>query len=95
MIELMINKIEGYNYSLIDKEKNEYTLNLEFYDLKDEVKAYDKILMPKRILKQKNMMLNYGLLDNICGKIITNSNEEDLLVLITKNKNIYLKRLYG
>ena len=49
--------------------------------------------MDETLLKEK--MLSIGLLNDLCGKDIKNSENKDIIVLQTKERRFYLKRIYG
>lgn len=94
MIKLRIDKVDGYNYYLKDAKDFEYMLNIEFYGLNYKPSCNDYIFINEKILKENNSF-NFGLLDNKYGKEINSSNDSDILILVTENKKIYMKRIYG
>ena len=49
--------------------------------------------MDESLLKEN--MLSIGLLNDLCGKDIKSSENKDIIVLQTKGKRFYLKRIYG
>ncbi len=93
MRKLIINKIDNYNYELQDKDDNIYNINIEFYDLNKKIHVGDVLYMDEELLKEK--MLNFGSLDNECGKVITDSSDKDIVVLVINDEKNYLKRIYG
>ena len=93
MQKLVINKIDNYNYELQDKDDNIYNINMEFYDLEKTVQVGDVLYMDEDLLKEK--ILNFGSLNNECGKVITDSSDKDIIVLVINNEKNYLKRIYG
>ena len=93
MQKLVINKIDNYNYELQDKDDNIYNINMEFYDLEKTVQVGDVLYMDEDLLKEK--ILNFGSLNNECGKVITDSSDKDIIVLVINNEKNYIKRIYG
>ncbi len=93
MQKLVINKIDNYNYELQDKDNKIYNINMEFYDLDKIVQVGDILYMSEDLLKEK--ILNFGSLDNECGKVIMDSSDKDIVVLVINNEKNYLKRIYG
>ena len=93
MQKLIINKIDNYNYELQDKDDNIYNINIEFYDLYKKIQVGNVLYMDEELLKEK--MLNFGSLDNECGKVITDSADKDIVVLVINDEKNYLKRIYG
>lgn len=89
MIRLnIINKDEYSNYILEDSNNNKYEVNINFMGI--EVPAIgSSIYIPEDVLNEK-VSLNYGLMDkNI------DIDDNDLMVLLSDNKKIYLQRFYG
>lgn len=94
MIRLRIDKVDGYNYFLRDVENSEYILNIEFYDLEYKSGSNDYIFINEKVLKENNFF-NFRPLDNVYGRTISSSDDPDILILVTENKKIYMKRIYG
>jgi len=99
MIQLKILNIDNHTFDLIDKNKNKYKLNLEFYGILDDPSANDYIFLCEKLL-DKNFegycgSYSFGPLDEKYGKENVLPNDEDSLVLIKNNKKIFLKRFYG
>ena len=92
MIELVIDKIDGYNYYLNDGDK-EYMINIEFYDIDKMPRVNDKIYMNRELLNEK--MLNIGALNGVYGREIKDKNDKDIVVLKIDEKMIYFKKYYG
>ena len=96
MIKLIITKIDGYNYYLVDEENREYKINIEFYGLEDSPKEQDLIYMNEELLKEvNNNIVSFGPIEEIYGRKIESNNDKDLIYLNIKNKITYLKRFYG
>lgn len=93
--KLIIEKIEGIKYSLIDDKNVKYNLTLEFHDLENPIKEKNIIYINEETLKNPNTLYSFGSLSSKYGKVVTPKDYEDLLILIVDNKEIYLKRLYG
>ena len=83
MIKTEIISISNYDYILTDG-KNNYSLNLEFYDLDNKLNVGDIIYIPKKLLINNNVYTY--------GKIIENEkqNIEEYIKIIHNNKEIYL-----
>ena len=94
MKKLEIVKIDNYNYTLKDSQDNTYELNLEFYNLTQKPQIGEYIFMNEALLKS-NIPLSFDVLNSKYGKYITDSHDEDLIVLIIDNEKICLKRVYG
>ncbi len=92
MEKLKIIKIENFNYTLLDKDNNEYKLRIEFNGLIP--KLNDFIYMDKYLLKE-NILLSFGSLDSIYGKDLININDKEIISIVSGNKKKYLKRFYG
>ena len=93
MKKCKIEKINNYYYSLKDNHNNKYEINIEFYDINDKICVGDTIYINEKLLKEN--ILNFGLIDSIYGRKIDNFNDIDIIVLETKRKKLYLKRIYG
>ena len=54
MKKLVIQKVDHYNYLLVDDNKEEYNLNIEFYsNYKPQVK--DIVYVDEKILRETNL----------------------------------------
>ena len=96
MIRLRIKEINNSLYVLEDINNNVYELTIYFYDIDNNVKVNDYLYMQERLLSKINhSIISLGVLDSMYGKVIEEITDEDLVILITNNKNIYLKRYYG
>ena len=96
MIKLIIENIDGYNYTLKDNDNNIYNINIEFYDVDVLPKVGDIIYINNKLLnKINNNIVSFGKLDGIYGRTITDENDEDVIGLSIQDKIIYLKRYYG
>lgn len=93
MKKLVIKDIDHYNYTLQDGRENNHIINIEFYNLNTTIAIDDILYMDESLLKEN--MLSIGLLNDLCGKDIKNSENKDIIVLQTKGKRFYLKRIYG
>jgi hypothetical protein len=85
MKKLQIKKVNNYEYTLIDKEK-EYILNIEFYDI-EKPNIGDYIYLPNKILEE-NILYSFG-------PIKRNAKDEEYIKLDIKGSSIYLQRYYG
>ena len=96
MIKLIIENIDGYNYTLKDNDNNIYKINIEFYDIGELPKMGDVIYINNKLLnKINNNIVSFGKLDGIYGRKIKDENDEDIIGVSIKDKVIYLKRYYG
>lgn len=95
MHKLVIDKVIGYNYHLKDENARVYDLNIEFYDLENPVKVGDSLYIYEELLKEKNMLLSFGPLNSEYGRKISSSSDKDIVVLISNDEELYLKRYYG
>ena len=96
MIRLKIKEINKSLYVLEDINNNVYELTIYFYDIDNKVKVNDYLYMQEKLLSKINhSIISLVVLDSMYGKVIEEITDEDLVILITNNKNIYLKRYYG
>lgn len=96
MIRLRIKEINNSLYVLEDINNNVYELTIYFYDINDKAQVNDYLYMQEKLLSKINhSIISLGVLDSMYGKVIEEITDEDLVILITNNKNIYLKRYYG
>jgi len=99
MIKLEIIKKDNYVYELKDQDENQYTLNLEFFDIQNEIKVGDYIQISAELLKPKysgySTSYTFGSLESKYGKNNIRLDDIDVIKVITEEKEIYLKRLYG
>lgn len=89
MEKLRIAEKNKYNYLLKNSNGEVFFINMEFYDT-EEPNVNDYIYLPKEILNTKNI---YSF-----GKLTTDTNkikEEDLIKIISNDKEYYLERYYG
>lgn len=99
MIKLEIEKIEGYIYTLKDETGKVYSLNLDFFEIEENIKIGDFIFFNEELLNKKydgySTSYTFGNLENKYGKSNILIDDIDVIRLITDDKEIYLKRLYG
>jgi len=91
MKKVIIDKIDGYSYTLKD-DNNIYQLNIEVYGLDFNLEVGDIIGINEKHLKGR--VLAFGPLNEEYGKDIL-TNKDEIIVIIKGNKNYYLKRFYG
>ena len=84
MKELVVKKIENYDYVLTDNKKD-YTKNIEFIDLK--VNVGDVLLVPHSFINEINIFT--------FGPFIKDSSDEDTIKILQDGKEIILTRYYG
>jgi len=85
MKKVTVIAINDYVYTLEDKDKNKYDINIEFYDAK--VNVGDIIYIDGKVLEETNLYAY--------GPLLEEANVEDLIKIIKDNKEIYLQRYYG
>ena len=96
MIRLKIKEINNNLYILEDINNNTYELTIYFYDINEQVRVNDYLYIQEKLLRKINhSIISLGVLDSMYGKVIEDITDEDLVILITNNKKIYLKRYYG
>lgn len=99
MIKLKIINIDGYIYNLKDTKENNYTLNLEFFDIDKKPQIGDYIYMSSELLnpRYEGFSTNYtfGTLEDRYGKKDIDLTDIDIIKVVINNLEIYLKRLYG
>ena len=84
MKKLFIKSKDEYsNYILEDNKNNIYEANINFIDMKSPIIG-TYIFIPEKV------SLNYGMIEDI-----TNTNEDELIIIIQNNKKLYLQRFYG
>ena len=88
MIKTEIISINNYDYILSDG-KNNYNLNLEFYDLDNKLNIGNIIYIPSKLLKN-NSVYTYGKINKD-----RKENIDEYIKIISNNKEIYLQRYYG
>lgn len=98
MKELIINEINNFSYKLRDENNNIYNLKIEFHDYIPKVG--DKFMISEDLLKQiSNNLSAFGSLNDNTGRNIDIISENKLLqeviIIVSENNKIYLKRLYG
>ena len=94
MKQLIIENIKNFTYFVKDKENNiKYKLKLDILDSNVNLKIGDTIILNEELLKESLLII--GPLDSKYGRKINNSSDKDLVIFITDNKRIVMKRLYG
>ena len=99
MVKLKIINIDGDIYNLKDTKENNYTLNLEFFDIDKKPQIGDYIYMSSELLnpRYEGFSTNYvfGTLEDTYGKKDIDLIDIDIIKVVINNLEIYLKRLYG
>ena len=99
MKKLEITSKDNYDYILQDENGNIYNLNLEFLDVEEEIKVGNYINFSEELLDPKydgySKSYTFGNLDSKYGKANIELDDIDVIKVEWKDKNIYLKRLYG
>lgn len=86
MKKVTIKNINGCSYKLEDESGNTYIKDFILYV--EQPKENDIMLIPENILKETNIF-NFGQVDE------TNINKEELVKVITQEKEYYIQRIYG
>ena len=87
MKKVKIVDIKDFDYTLeVDGKK--YTRNFDFYDVKPKIGDY--IYVPDKILTELNFF-TYGPIDSKENNI----KEDDIIKVVSDDKQLYLKRYYG
>lgn len=99
MVKLRIVNKNNYEYELKDEEQKTYNINIEFLGVEIEPKIGDYIYISAELLNTRysGYSNNYvfGELGNKYGKENINLTDIDVIKVVTTEKEIYLKRLYG
>lgn len=99
MIKLLIVNKENYEYELEDEIGQVHSLNLEFFDINEEPKKGDYIYLNNELLNPNyegySTSYTFGDVKSEYGKQNILMNDIDLIKIIIKDREIYLKRLYG
>ena len=99
VLRLIIKEINGYEYIFEDESNNEYKFNLEFLDLEKPLQIKNEIEINKELLNPKydgySTNYTFGSLDSVYGRNNLSLDDIDIIKVITDEKEIYLKRLYG
>lgn len=98
MEKLIIREINNNVFFIQSEEKN-YSCHVELHDLEVFPQVGDYIHIDEKFFIKDYSEYSdhyiFGSLSNISGRIITEENESEVIVLETKSKKTYLKRLYG
>ena len=99
MVKLEIINKNGSLYSFKDEKNNSYEFNMEFFDIDVSPKIGDYINISAELLNPRyagySTLYSFGNLENPCGRKKLDINDIDIINVITENKEIILKRLYG
>ena len=87
MKKVKVIKIDNYNYSLFDGKKT-YVKNIELYS-DEAIKVNDIIYISEKILKENNL---FSFTELFHDKII---DRDDIIKVISDDKEYYLQRIYG
>lgn len=97
--KLVIVNIEGYKYTLKDKNEHNYVINLEFFDIQKKPLIGNYIYIGKELLDKNydgySTSYTFGSLENKYGKKIISLKDIDIIKIVLEENSIYLKRLYG
>lgn len=87
MKKVIVNKIDGYDYYLIDSNNKTYVKNIEFI-CEYKPRVNDIIYLSENILNEENI---YIFTEEIDNKI----KEEDVIKVVSKDNDHYYIRQYG
>lgn len=99
MIKLKIIAKDADIYKLQDDEKQEYCMNIEFFDMEELPEIGNYLYINKEYLNPKyegySGFYIFGDLASEFGKSNIKMNDIDIIKIEKEHKLIYLKRLYG
>lgn len=99
LIKLTIESINGFQYVLVDENDNEYKFNIEFLDLEKPLQFKNDIYINAELLNPKyegySTSYTFGGLESVYGRSNLALDDIDVIKVVTDEKEIYLKRLYG
>ena len=88
MKKLIIQKINNYDYLVVDEKEINYNLNIEFYS-KYKPQVNDIIYVDDSILNEVNLYAFDEVYDTM------NINIEDFIKVVSNGKEYYFQRRYG
>lgn len=98
MVKLKILDKNNYEYKLEDEKGKLYKINLEFLDVNNPLIG-NYIYINEELLNPRydgySTSYTFGGLKNKYGKKDIPPDDIDVIKIISDNKEIYLKRLYG
>ena len=98
MIKLMVYKVEGSNYTLIDEKENKYQLELKFFDIEKQPNIGSVILMHESLLDpnyiEYDKLYYFGALDKPYGRKVKKG-DIDFISIKIDDDIINLKRFFG
>lgn len=98
MKKLMVYKVDGNNYTLIDENENQYQLCLKFFDLEKQPNVGSVILMHESLLDpnyiEYDTLYYFGALDKPYGRNVKKG-DVDFISIKTDDIVTNLKRFFG
>lgn len=94
MKKLIIKEINGYEYILKDDGNKEYNLNLEFYELDENLKKGDYIYLNEKLLYNERVY-SFGPIKKEVNENIENITDAEIIGVKKGANIIYLQRYYG
>ena len=88
MVKLKIVEKNGYDYVLEDIKGKKYNLNIDFYVNENIPKIGDHIYLNEKIVKEINIY-TFGPINGNKVK------EDELIKIVSDDKEYYLQRYYG
>lgn len=93
--KLEIVNMDEYLYHFKGEDNKKIVLNIEFVDIEYKPQNGDCIWFDTSLLKEKNNLYTFGDLESEYGRANLSLDDADIIKIETKDKEIYLKRLYG
>ncbi len=99
MIRLKIVNIDGYKYNLEDRNRRNFIIVLDFFEVEKKPQVGNYIYINKELLDSKyegySTSYTFGSLESKYGKENISINDIDVVKVVIDKMEIYLKRLYG
>lgn len=99
MVKLEVISKENYIYILLDENRNEFSLNLQFFDIAENPSVGNYIYMSEELLNpyhlRQSLSYVFGSLDSKYGKENIALDDVDVIKIDINGSETYLKRLYG
>ena len=88
MHKLIIQKVDNYDYILIDEKEEKIQLNIEFYS-KYKPQVNDVIYVDDCVLKEINLYTFTEVYE------VEDLDIKDIIKVISRDKEYYFQRIYG
>ena len=90
MIKVKILSINDYYYDLLDRNGNLYNKNIGFNNISVIPNVGDYMYLTEEILQEDNIY-TFGPLNSSSNEL----NSSDIIKIVTKDDQFFLRRLYG